>query len=262
MLAAERHSAIVAAVQRERIVRVSDLARSLGVSLMTVRRDIDALDDVGLLERIHGGAKLPGGSGTEEPGFELKSARAEEEKRAIAREALTLVHEGMAVGLGAGTTTWTLAQLLSTGPKVTVVTNSVRVAGVFYAAGSSSTVILTGGERTPSDALVGPIATGSLAKLHLDLLFLGVHGMDSDAGFTTPNLLEAEMDRAFIAAARKVVVLADHTKWGTLGISTIAKLEEADEVISDERLGVEAQRALREKAGRLRLAPCAPKASA
>ena len=96
-------------------------------------------------------------------------------------------------------------------------------------------MILIGGERTPSDALVGPIATAALKQLHLDPLFLGVHGMDADAGFTTPNLLEAETDRALVAASR-TGRLADHTKWGTLGISTIAALDEADEVISDSGL--------------------------
>jgi DeoR family glycerol-3-phosphate regulon repressor len=115
-------------------------------------------------------------------------------------------------------------------------------------------VILTGGERTPSDALVGPLATAALKQLHLDVLFLGVHGVDADAGFTTPNVLEAETDRAFVAAARRVVVLADHTKWGTLGISTIASLEDADELISDDLLGGEARRILGERVGRLRLA--------
>ena len=101
---------------------------------------------------------------------------------------------------------------------------------------------------------MGPIATGALKQLHLDMLFLGVHGMDADAGFTTPNLLEAETDRAFVAAARKTVVLADHTKWGLLGISSIASLDEVDEVISDSGLGAEAQRVLQEQVGRLRLA--------
>jgi DeoR family fructose operon transcriptional repressor len=94
---------------------------------------------------------------------------------------------------------------------------------------------------------VGPIATGALKQLHLDVLFLGVHGMDAAAGFTTPNLHEAETDRAFVAAARKTVVLADHTKWGTLGISSIASLDEVDEVISDSGLGAEAQRLINEK---------------
>ncbi|MDP9982445.1 DeoR family glycerol-3-phosphate regulon repressor [Pseudarthrobacter oxydans] len=262
MLAPARHSAIIAAVQRERIVRVADLAQMLGVSLMTVRRDIEALDSAGALEKIHGGAKLPGGVSTHEPGFELKVTQLQKEKMAIAHEAAAQVREGMAVGLSAGTTTWALAQLLCTGPRITVVTNSVRIADIFHRGTSPSAVILTGGERTPSDALVGPLATSALKQLHLDILFLGVHGVDADAGFTTPNLLEAETNRAFIAASRSVVVLADHTKWGTIGISTIAGLEEADELISDEGLPGEAQRILGERVGRLRLAVTANGAAA
>ena len=259
MLAVARHQAILDALDRERVVRVSDLAQQLGVSLMTVRRDIEVLEEGGKLERIHGGAKLPGDASTHEPGFELKSTQLTAEKRAIAVEAAALVHEGMAVGLSAGTTTWALAKELVGGPRITVVTNSVRIADLFHHAASSgstrstSTVILVGGERTPSDALVGPIATGALKQLHLDVLFLGVHGMDANAGFTTPNLLEAETDRAFVAAARKTVVLADHTKWGMLGISSIAALDDVDEVISDAGLSAEAQRVLGERVGRLRL---------
>ncbi|MDR6508878.1 DeoR/GlpR family DNA-binding transcription regulator [Arthrobacter oryzae] len=259
MLPAARHQAIVDAVQRERVVRVSDLAQQLGVSLMTVRRDIELLEEGGRVERIHGGAKLPGDASTHEPGFEQKSTQLTAEKRAIALEAASLVHEGMAVGLGAGTTTWALAKELVNGPRITVVTNSIRIADLFHHGSSSgagrfgSTVILIGGERTPSDALVGPIATAALKQLHLDLLFLGVHGMDPDAGFTTPNLLEAETDKAFVAASRKVVVLADHTKWGTQGMSTIAEFEEADEVISDAGLSGDARRLLEESVSRLRI---------
>ncbi|MEE2568680.1 DeoR/GlpR family DNA-binding transcription regulator [Pseudarthrobacter sp. J64] len=260
MLPAARHQVIVDAVQRERVVRVSDLAQQLGVSLMTIRRDIELLEESGQVERIHGGAKLPGAASTHEPGFELKSTQLTAEKRAIAVEAAGMVQEGMAVGLSAGTTTWALAEQLVHGPRITVVTNSIRIADLFHrgssagAARFSSTVILTGGERTPSDALVGPIATAALKQLHLDLLFLGVHGMDEAAGFTTPNILEAETNRAFVATARKVVVLADHSKWGTLGMSSIADLEDADEVISDDGLSPEAQRILGERAGKLRIA--------
>ncbi|WP_425863147.1 DeoR/GlpR family DNA-binding transcription regulator [Arthrobacter sp. TWP1-1] len=253
MLADARRSEIVAIVSRERVARVADLAELLGVSVVTVRRDIDALDDAGLVQKIHGGAKLPGGAGTHEPGFELKSTQSTQEKHAIAQEAVLLVHDGMAIGLSAGTTTWALANALSTRKNLTVVTNSVKIADVFQSSGSRVSVILTGGERTPSDALVGPIATASVHSLHLDVLFMGVHGADESAGFTTPNLLEAEMDRALIGAARKVVVLADHSKWGTVGISTIAALEDVDEVISDDALGMEAQRILRERVGKLRL---------
>ena len=228
MLADIRRSEIVAIVSRERVARVVDLAEALGVSVVTVRRDIDSLDDAGLVQKIHGGAKVLGGAGTHEPGFELKSTQNTHEKRAIGQAALVLVQDGMAIGLSAGTTTWVLAKALTSRKNLTVVTNSVKIADVFHSAGSRVSVILTGGERTPSDALVGPIATASVRSLHLDVLFLGVHGVDENAGFTTPNLLEAEMDRALIAAARKVVVLADHSKWGTVGISTIAGLEDVD----------------------------------
>ena len=259
MLQAARHTAIIDAVQRERVVRVSDLALLLGVSPMTVRRDIEALEEAGRVERIHGGAKLPGDAGTHEPGFELKSTQLTAEKHAIAVEAASLVQEGMAIGLSAGTTTWALAKELVNGPRITVVTNSVRIAELFHGASSGpgrfgSTVILIGGERTPSDALVGPIATSSLKQLHLDALFLGVHGMDARAGFTTPNLLEAETASAFMASARSTVVLADHSKWGVVGIASIAPLEEADELITDSLLGDDARRLLEENVAKLRTA--------
>ena len=76
------------------------------------------------------------------------------------------------------------------------------------------TVVLTGGVRTASDALVGPVAVTTLRSLHLDVVFMGVHGMTADAGFTTPSLLESETDQAFVESAQRVVVTADHTKWG------------------------------------------------
>ena len=101
--------------------------------------------------------------------------------------------------------------------------------------------MLTGGVRTPSDALVGPLATDALSKLHIDVLFLGVHGMDTGLGYSTPNLAEAEINRAFIAAARRVVVLADHTKWGTRGLAQIAPLERADLVVCNTALPKDAR---------------------
>src|SRR5690606_35373515 len=96
--------------------------------------------------------------------------------------------------------------------------------------------ILTGGLRTPSAALVGAVADRAIESLHVDVLFLGVHGMDAAAGFTTPNLAEAHTDAAFIACARRLVVLADATKWATVGLATIAPLAAADVLITDDDL--------------------------
>lgn len=241
MLAAERQARILREVEQRGAVRVAQLARLLDVSDMTIRRDLDALDAQGRLDKVHGGATVRGGTrpSTDEPGFEAKWAQQTAEKEAIAAAAAAMVRPGSAIGLSAGTTTWTLAHHLRAIPGLTVVTNSMRVADVLHqdtGHGSTTNVVLTGGVRTPSDALVGPVAVSSLRLLHLDLVFLGVHGMHARAGYTTPNLLEADTDQALVAAGQRLVVLADHTKWGLLGISTIVPLERADVVVSDEGL--------------------------
>ncbi len=97
----------------------------------------------------------------------------------------------------------------------------------------------------------------SLRSLHLDLVFLGVHGMADGPGFTTPNLTESETNRALVEAGRRLVVLADHTKWGTVGISTIADLSEANVVVTDDGLPEHARQSLAEQAGELMIAPVA-----
>jgi len=133
-----------------------------------------------------------------------------------------------------------------------VVTNSIPVADIFYRAGRpDQTVVLTGGTRTPSDALVGPIAVAAIGMLHLDVLFLGVHGMSERAGYTTPNLMEAEVNRALVGAAERLVVLADHTKWGTVGISSIVPLDRADVLVTDDGLDASARALLIEQVSEL-----------
>lgn len=252
MLAAQRRGHILDEVRRRGSARVSELAAQFGVSEMTIRRDLDTLVARGALDKVHGGATSRRTASTDEPGFESKWLRQQAEKDAIARAAADLVPPGSAIGVSAGTTTWTLAQHLRRIPDLTVVTNSMRVADALRPDdGVERSVVLTGGVRTPSDALVGPVAVSSLRQLHLDLVFLGVHGIDVTAGFTTPNMLEADTNRALVAAGRRLVVLADHTKWDTVGLSTIAGLDEADIVISDEGLPTGARDLLTEHVGRL-----------
>ncbi|GLX97994.1 DeoR/GlpR family DNA-binding transcription regulator [Herbidospora sp. NBRC 101105] len=252
MLAQQRQQAILERVRRTGGVRVADLVRDLGVSDMTIRRDLEALADRGLIEKVHGGATVAGPGSTEEPGFAAKSVRQQPEKEAISRAAAHLVRPGSAVALSAGTTTWTFAHHLVDVPDLTLITNSVRVAEVFHRSGRpGQTVVLVGGVRTPSDALVGPIAVQAIRSLNVDTLVLGVHGMNARAGFTTPNLLEAETDRELVAAAQQLVVLADHTKWGTVGISTIARLDRADVLVTDSGLDKEARDELAGHVGEL-----------
>lgn len=257
MLAAQRREVILDVVRRTGAARVSDLTISLGVSDMTVRRDLEVLAREGLLEKVHGGATA--GSSSFEPAFEAKSLRERAEKLAIAQAAAELAEPGSAVGVSAGTTTWTLAHHLRQVPRLTVVTNSMEVADVFHHdPREDQTVVLTGGTRTRSGALVGPVAIRSLHDLHLDVVFMGVHGMDAGTGFTTPNLMEADTDRALISAARRMVVVADHTKWGLIGISSFARLEDAAVLVTDADLPEDAQETLRRSVGELVVARPAP----
>ncbi|PZG13598.1 DeoR family transcriptional regulator [Micromonospora craterilacus] len=250
MLAQQRQAAILDRVRATGGVRVGELATEFGVSDMTIRRDLDLLHERGLLAKVHGGATAAGS--TDEPGFQAKSVRQQAEKAAIAARAAQLVRPGAAIALSAGTTTAELARRLVDVPALTVVTNSLPVAEILHGQGrDDQTVVLTGGVRTPSDALVGPLAVGAVRSLHLDLLFLGVHGVTDRAGFTTPNLLEAETNRALVAAADRLVVLADHSKWGTVGISSIAPLADAHVLITDDRLPPEARRLLTDRVGEL-----------
>jgi DeoR/GlpR family transcriptional regulator of sugar metabolism len=252
MLARQRQARIVDEVRRHGGVRVSDLTSLLDVSDMTVRRDLEQLDRQGLVRKVHGGAVLASHS-AEEPGFAAKSVRERAEKEAVAVAAAALAVPGQAIAVSAGTTTRELATALAAISDITVVTNSVRVAEAFEAKGAATgqTVVLTGGIRTPSDALVGPLADSAIRSLHVDVLFLGVHGMDPVAGLTTPNLAEAETNRAFLAHAQKVIVVADHTKWRTVGLASFGPLSAADVLVTDDGIDGEARAVLDEVVGEL-----------
>lgn len=256
MLAQQRQERILEAVRAHGGARVSELVVLLGVSEMTVRRDIATLAGRGLVARVHGGATAPDGRSADEPGFLAKSAMALAEKAAIAQVAAELVQPGDSVALSAGTTTYAVAEALLGVADLTVVTNSLPAERLLHEnAREDRTVVLTGGVRTPSDALVGPVAIGALRGLHVDWLFLGVHGIDDQAGLTTPNLVECETNRALVACARQVVVVADSSKWRVVGLSTIAALSEVDVLISDSHLPEQARRDVASKVGRLAIAP-------
>ncbi|MET7641284.1 DeoR/GlpR family DNA-binding transcription regulator [Streptomyces sp. NPDC005438] len=259
LLAEQRRALIVEEVRRRGGARVNELTRKLNVSDMTVRRDLDVLAKQGALEKVHGGAVPVAEASTHEPGFEAKSSLETSAKEEIARAAAAMAAPGSAIALSGGTTTFALAQHLLDIPDLTVVTNSVRVAEVFHSAQGSAarpaagaaTVVLTGGVRTPSDSLVGPVADAAITSLHFDLLFLGVHGISVEAGLSTPNLAEGETNRHLMRSARRVVVVCDHTKWGTVGLSSFASLEEVDTLVTDRGLPPEARAEVEEHLPRL-----------
>jgi DeoR/GlpR family transcriptional regulator of sugar metabolism len=252
MLAAERRRAILLSLQSGGAVRVSDLAAELSVSEMTVRRDLDVLDSQDLLRKVHGGAVTRHHRG-EEPKSSEKARHRRLEKIAIAEKAAGLVTDGMTIAVGAGTTTTELARALRDRSSITVITNSISVFDVLTAADADGgpDAYLSGGVRTPSDALVGPIADTALASFRVDATFLGVHGFDIHAGLTSPNIAEAQTNRTLIEIAPRLVVLADHTKYREVGTNVFARLDQVDTLITDDGLELGERSPLEGRVGEL-----------
>lgn len=227
-------------------VSLRELARVVQTSEVTVRRDVRALEAEGLLDRRHGGAVLPGGF-TRESGFPQKSHLATAEKTAIADLAASLVEEGEAIVVGAGTTTQELARRLARVPGLTVVTNSLLVAQALAHANRVEVVMTGGTLRGSNYALVGSGAEQSLQGLRVSRAFLSGSGLTAERGLSTSNMLSASVDRALVQAAAEVVVLADHTKLGTdtmfqtVPTDLITRLVTDEPPAHDDRAGTELQ---------------------
>jgi DeoR/GlpR family transcriptional regulator of sugar metabolism len=229
--------------------RISELAEVLQVSEMTIRRDIDALVEQGLVDKVHGGATPASGTSTvTEPPFKAKNLRQQITKDAIGTLATQLVNAGDSIALMGGSTVFAMARHLVNIPRLTVLTNSLPVSDFFHREGRvDQTVILTGGLRTPTDSFVGEMAVKVFSSLNIDHVFMGTHGLDPRGGFSSPNLLEAETNRAIADRAKTVVVLADHTKWGEVGFATFGNIEDADVLVTDDGLSTENLDFLRSK---------------
>jgi DeoR/GlpR family transcriptional regulator of sugar metabolism len=226
-----RHERILALLKQHGLVSVQRLARAVRASDMTVRRDLAHLEERGLVRKLHGGAVLLVGK-AEESHFSTTREEHVEEKRAIAKQAAGLVAPGSVVALGAGTTTWHVAQVLAERSDLSFITNSPNIALTLDR--GQGNIILTGGHlRTPADALVGPPALWTLERLQSDMLFLGANGIDLKAGYTTPILEEVEVNAALIRKASRLVIVADHSKFGRVTLATFAPIETAQMVITD-----------------------------
>src|SRR5665213_2564442 len=220
MLIEERRQHILSIAQNEGRVRVRDLSKALGISQITIRKDLDHLQAKGLLQRSHGGA-LPAQPGALfDPSLQEKEKSHHYEKERIGAAAAEMVKEGQCVMLDSGTTTTCVAHALKRFSHLTLITNAVNIAAELT--GTNFEVILTGGIlRKNSFSLVGPLAEDMLAEMHADILFLGVDGFDLEIGLTTPNLLESRVNRAMVNGATKVVAVCDSTKFDRRSLSRI-----------------------------------------
>jgi DeoR family transcriptional regulator, aga operon transcriptional repressor len=256
----ERRRAIVDFVNQNGRARVRELAKRFGSSEITIRRDLDLLHDRGLTYRTHGGA-LPVRAGSEsdrdltqrelqhpsDRDLTQRELQHPREKLKIAAAAASMVKEGQSIILDSGSTTTAIARALRGFQQLTVITNAINIAAEL--AGGNVDVILTGGMlRKNSYSLVGPIAEEGLRRLKADVLFLGVDGFDTQSGLSTPNLLEAQLNRLMVNIAARVVAVCDSSKFGRSTLSSIVPISNIHGVITDKQIPKADLRALK-KAG-------------
>ena len=232
MLIEERRQHVLSRIQQEGRVLVSDLSDTLGISRITIRKDLDNLESRGLVQRTHGGALAPQSTSVLDPSLQVKERQHLQEKTRIAEAAVKLVCEGQCVLLDSGTTTTAIARALKVFKHLTIVTNAVNIAAEL--ASSNFEVILTGGTmRKNSASLVGPLAEEMLGEFHADILFLGVDGFNPQVGITTPNVLESRVNRAMVKASRRVIAVCDSTKFNRQSLALIVPPSAVHTVITD-----------------------------
>jgi len=251
MLMAQRQDQIVALLRDKGAAELDELASRLSVSASTVRRDLEALERKGLVERTHGGAVYrgpdnatataffnggvkPTGSTQPSPGESTLARRMTEQvaqKQAIARHAASLVQPHMTVLMDGGSTVIYAAQQIIARP-IQIVTNSLSIAAHFKD-DDQAEVIMAGGSLYPrTEVTVGAIARGTIADLHADLLFFSLAGIHGDAAYNI-NMSMARVEQVMMQQAEKTVMLMDSGKFGRTSLVRVCGLGEVDQIITD-----------------------------
>jgi len=233
-----RQARIQSLVENEGFLRVTDLADRFGVSTVTVRSDLTALEGAGLVRRVRGGAVASGAPVTEQP-LETAAGLAARQKSAIASRCASMVSIGDVVLLDVGSTTTAIAQALVARTElsdVTVVTNALNIALLLEPAAVAGrmSIIVTGGTVRPlQHSMVNPYATLLLERLSAHLAFIGCNGVDVRGGVTNRNVAEAEIKRVMVSASRRSVVVTDSTKLGEVEVARVYHLDDVDLLVTD-----------------------------
>lgn len=232
MLVIERRNAIKRMLAESGVISVAVLSQSLGVSETTIRRDLDYLENVNILKKIHGGA-IAHDEGAEPLYKERKNTRILE-KEQIAKVASSLIHHGDTILLDSGTTTATMIDFLQDKKGMTVVTNSINIAYQLQNNADIQVVMIGGFLRHRTGSVIGSIAVDVLRSIFVDKLFLSCSGICPDGGVTVSNMVSLELRKQMMACAKETVVLADHTKIGQRFLARVAHIHEINYLVTDE----------------------------
>jgi DeoR/GlpR family transcriptional regulator of sugar metabolism len=231
----QRREKLIMLLHRDVVLSVAQLTELLGVSHMTVRRDIAALERDGRVSAVPGGVKLAGVVRSE-PAFAAKSLTEREEKAAIACIAETLLHDDMIVYLDAGTTTGALVPAIRARTGMTVITNDFVIVEQLMSAEHVETIHTGGRLEHANRSAVGRLAAETLRKINTDIAFISASSWDITRGVTTPSEAKVDVKLAALEAASEAVLTVTSSKFGTFGMYDVAALRRFDRIITDHGL--------------------------
>jgi DeoR/GlpR family transcriptional regulator of sugar metabolism len=241
----ERHAKIRGALAEKEFLSARDLEDLLGVSKATVRRDLLEFENQGILQRVHGGARAVSPIKDDSLDFKHLSANSPEEKVRIGQLAASMVEEGQTVLVGGGSTALEVARNLYD-RSIQIITNSIPVANIFLDCHKTE-VTLTGGYLYPRLGIqIGPICERMVRSISADLLILGIRGITAE-GLSDNNAQVVESLRAMMKAAQRIVIVADHTKFGRNAMIHVAELGEIHQIVTDRDLASEHREMLKAK---------------
>jgi len=248
LLSEERRRKIQEVIEQDGRITVEEIVGKFKVSAVTARADLDILSDRGDLVRSHGGAVRQLNPVVDYP-LRFKETIHHAEKVRIGHAAAQLIKPNQTIILDSGTTTAQIARQIKTAriQPLTIITNALNIAYELAETEGVSLIMIGGILRHASSSFVGPQAERMLQDLHADELFLAVDGLDPDEGFSTPDILEAQLNKVMIRAANEVTVVADASKFGRRSLSLIGKMDCAQRIITDNRVDGGVAAKLRER---------------
>lgn len=242
----ERHQHILRQLKEEGKINIQELSLLMGVSTVTIRKDLKVLEDMNLLFRTWGGGSL-NNPYTMERSINEKALIHSEEKQQIAKAALSLIGSNDSILIGSGTTVFELARQLNPSTPITVITPAAKVTLELSNRPNVELIQLGGTVRPKSSAVVGPAAESALAKISCNLLFMGVDGIDLEFGLSTTNFNEASMGSSMVDSAEKVIVLADSSKFNKRGLAKICNLDQIHSIVTDANVSDRMVKAIQER---------------
>lgn len=248
----ERKDKILKMLADDTVVKAGILAKKFNVSMETIRRDLNELEEEKLIRRVHGGAVLYTEYGVE-PNYSYRTAANYEDKINIALKASEMVKDGDSIIVDIGTTTLEMVKFLKNRKNLTVITNSMKIAMEIMDEKEITVIFIGGKVRLGDGSTSGFWAEEMVSNFHADKLFLGVGAIMSEYGVMDYHIEETNLRRCYIKSAEQVIALADYSKFGLKALNQVCKIEDLDYIITDEKTDKKILREIKEKGVQIKI---------